>query len=659
VQTTSPTSEAVAAAASIDGDVRGALDHVRDYLLSIQHEDGHWCAEIEGDTIVESEYFMALYFLGRGLDERAVKLAEYIRRQQLADGAWAIYPGGPSEVSASVKAYFVLKLVGDDPSAEHMRRAREVILSLGGIEACNSFTKIYLSIFGQYRWDECPAVPPELILLPDWFPFTLYKISYWSRAIVVPLAMMWAFKPRCDVPEGARIDELRGTRAPGDVAGQSFRRRLWARFFRLTDAVLKGVERLSLTPFRKRALAESEKWILERLEHSDGLGAILPPILNTVIAFRCLGYDDDHLVFASQMRELEKLEIHEDGAIRIQPCFSPVWDTVLAAQALLESGVPSNQPALQKAVSWLLQKEARKPGDYRRRCPEAEPSGWYFEYRNEFYPDIDDTAAVLNVLSRSRLDPAERDLARRQALARGLQWELAMQSRDGGWGAFDKDCSNEVFTFIPFADHNAMIDPSCEDVTGRALEAFRHVGLAPQHPAVRRGVEFLRAKQDPDGTWYGRWGCNYIYGSWLALRGLQMSGEDLSLPRYRRTIEWLRKRQNPDGGWGELPRSYDDPAQKGIGPSTASQTAWALMTFFAAGQIDTPATRAGLAYLLRTQDADGSWTDDYWTGTGFPKVFYLRYHLYATYFPLMALSLYLEARPATRSALHLVSPVHR
>jgi squalene-hopene/tetraprenyl-beta-curcumene cyclase len=658
VQTPSLAADTAGARASTDDLIRKSLERVRADLLSIQNEDGHWCAEIEGDTIVESEYFMALYFLGRGLDARAVQLAAYIRRQQLKDGAWAIYPGGPSEVSASVKAYFVLKLIGDDPNAEHMRRAREVILSLGGIEACNSFTKIYLSIFGQCRWDECPAVPPELILLPDWFPFTLYKISYWSRAIVVPLAMMWAFKPRRDVPAHACIDELRVVGARRAAPAQSLRQRIWARFFRLTDAALKWLERLSVTPFRKRALAESEKWILERLEDSDGLGAILPPILNTVIAFRCLGYGDDHPVFVSQMRELEKLEIHEDETIRIQPCFSPVWDTVLAAQALLESGVQPNHPALQKAVSWLLQKEARKPGDYRRRFPEIEPSGWYFEYRNELYPDIDDTAAVLNVLSRSQLDSAGQDLARRQALARGLQWELAMQSRDGGWGAFDKDCSNEVFTFIPFADHNAMIDPSCEDVSGRALEAFRHVGLAAHHPAVRRGVEFLRAKQNADGTWYGRWGCNYIYGSWLALRGLEMSGEDLTQPRYRRTIEWLRKCQNPDGGWGELPCSYDDPAQKGIGPSTASQTAWALMTFLAAGQVDTPATRAGFAYLLRTQDADGSWTDDYWTGTGFPKVFYLRYHLYATYFPLMALSLYLEARPAARSALHLVSSVH-
>lgn len=657
MQTTSLAPDATSVRLSLDDQVHGALERVRAYLLSIQNPDGHWCAELEGDTIVESEYFMALYFLGRGQEPRALKLAEYIRRQQLRDGAWAIYPGGPSEVSASVKAYFVLKLAGDHPEAEHMRRAREVIRGLGGIEACNSFTKIYLSIFGQCRWEECPAVPPELILLPDWFPFTLYRISYWSRAIVVPLSMMWALKPACAVPDHASIAELRATGRPQPGPRHALRQRLWARFFRLTDWTLKALERWSVTPFRHKALAESEKWILERLENSDGLGAILPPILNTVIAFKCAGYSTDDPILASQIHELERLEIEEAGAIRIQPCFSALWDTVLAAQALLESGLPPKHPALQKATRWLLQKEVRKPGDYRRRCPEAEPSGWYFEYRNEFYPDIDDTAAVLNVLSRARLDGAEPDLARRESLARGVRWELAMQSRDGGWGAFDKDCSNEVFTFIPFADHNAMIDPSCEDITGRALEAFRHAGLGADHPAVRRAVRFLREKQDADGTWYGRWGCNYIYGTWLALTGLQAAGEDLSQERYQRTVAWLCGSQNADGGWGELPLSYDDPRKKGVGPSTASQTAWALMALFAAGHVESRTTEAGLEYLMRTQRKDGSWKDDYWTGTGFPKVFYLRYHLYATYFPLMALSLFGNARSTPKVPLHLVPSV--
>lgn len=632
-------------------EVAAALAAARSHLLSLQNEDGHWCGELEGDTIVESEYLLTLHFLGRGGEARARKAAEYIRRQQLPTGGWAVYPGGPPEVSASVKAYFVLKLMGDDPDAPHMAKARKVILELGGIEACNSFTRIYLSIFGQCDWQSCPAVPPEIVLLPDWFPFTIYRISYWSRAIVVPLSILWALKPSCPVPEPRQVPELhrRGS-GPAPARKGALRQRVWASFFRAVDWGLRGLERASLTPLRRRALEAAEAWILEHLEESDGLGAILPPIINTVIALRSLGYSLEDPVLAGQVRELEKLEIEDEETLRIQPCFSAAWDTALALQALLESGTPLSDPALQKAARWLLDKEARRPGDYRRRIPEAPTGGWFFEYRNEFYPDTDDTAAALTALSRVPLaDPAE-ERRRREALDRGRRWQLAMQNADGGWGAFDKGCDNEVFTFIPFADHNAMIDPSCEDITGRSLEALRHMGLPETHPALRSGVAFLKAKQAPDGTWYGRWGCNYIYGTWLALRGLEQAGEDLAQAAYERSAGWLYRHQNEDGGWGELPRSYDDPAQKGIGPSTASQTAWALMALFALGHRDTVGVRRGLDHLLHTQREDGSWKDEYWTGTGFPKVFYLRYHLYAVYFPLLALGLY-EGLAAGASAV--------
>lgn len=632
-------------------EVTGALAAARSHLLSLQNEDGHWCGELEGDTIVESEYLLTLHFLGRGGEARARKAAEYVRRQQLPTGGWAVYPGGPPEVSASVKAYFVLKLMGDDPDAPHMAKARKVILELGGIEACNSFTRIYLSIFGQSDWQNCPAVPPEIVLLPDWFPFTIYRISYWSRAIVVPLSILWALKPSCPVPEPRQVPELhrRGS-GPAPARKGALRQRVWASFFRAVDWGLRGLERASLTPLRRRALEAAEAWILEHLEESDGLGAILPPIINTVIALRSLGYSLEDPVLAGQVRELEKLEIEDEETLRIQPCFSAAWDTALALQALLESGTPLSDPALQKAARWLLDKEARRPGDYRKRSPGAPAGGWFFEYRNEFYPDTDDTAAALTALSRVPLaDPAE-ERRRREALDRGRRWQLAMQNADGGWGAFDKGCDNEVFTFIPFADHNAMIDPSCEDITGRSLEALRHMGLPETHPALRRGVAFLKAKQAPDGTWYGRWGCNYIYGTWLALRGLEQAGEDLTQAAYERSAAWLYRHQNEDGGWGELPRSYDDPAQKGIGPSTASQTAWALMALFALGHRDTVGVRRGLDHLLHTQREDGSWKDEYWTGTGFPKVFYLRYHLYAVYFPLLALGLY-EGLAAGASAV--------
>ena len=628
--------------------VRNAVEAAQRYLLSIQAADGHWCGELEGDTILEAEYALTLHFLGRSGQPRFAKLAQYLRRKQLPGGGWAIYEGGPAEVSASVKAYFVLKLAGDDPAAPHMARAREVILELGGVEACNSFTRIYLAIFGQCSWDDCPAVPPEIVLLPDSGVFNIYKMSSWSRGIVVPLSVIWASKPFCPVPDSASISELHVPRegpAPQGVA-RTRRERSWRRFFTAVDAALKRLEQAGLTPLRKKALAACEAWIVERLALSDGLGAIFPPIINTILAFRCLGYAPDDPRVQAQVLELEKLELEDEEAIHLQPCFSPIWDTALAIVALSDSGVPADDPALLNAARWLLEREVKKVGDWKKACPEAEPGGWYFEYANEWYPDTDDTAEVLTSLSRVRFPGEAEDLARQGAVARGQAWLLAMQNRDGGWGAFDKDCDNEVLTFIPFADHNAMIDPSCEDITGRILEALHGLGVPAGNPAVRRAASYLERKQHADGTWYGRWGCNYIYGSWLALRGLLHAGEDLRERRFQRTADWLRTHQNADGGWGELPASYDDPSLKGCGPSTPSQTAWALMALFATGDRDSDTVRRGVEYLLSLQSYDGSWKDEHWTGTGFPKVFYLRYHLYATYFPLWALSLYAREEAA-------------
>jgi squalene-hopene/tetraprenyl-beta-curcumene cyclase len=632
---------------SVGTRVGAAVEAAQGYLLSLQAADGHWCGELEGDTIVESEYLLTLHLLGRSGEDRARKAAEYIRQKQLPRGGWAVYPGGPPEVSASVKAYFVLKLMGDDPAAPHMVRARDIILGLGGVEACNSFTRIYLSIFGQCSWESCPAVPPELILLPDWFPLSIYRISSWSRAIVVPLSIIWARRPSCPVPASANIHELRRAGAPLNSRRPAggLRQRLWTTFFRAANWALKTMEAASLTPLRGRAIKAAEAWIRERLEGSDGLGAILPPIINTVIAFRCLGYPLDHPLLVSQVRELEKLEIEDEDTLRIQPCFSATWDTSLALQALLESGLPAAHPALDRGARWLLDREARGPGDYQRRNPQAEPGGWFFEYRNPFYPDADDTTAVLTTLSRLPLANPAGDESRREALARGLRWLFSMQNADGGWGAFDKGCDNDVLTFIPFADHNAMIDPSCEDITGRGLEALHHLGVPPESAALQRAVAFLRAKQAPDGTWYGRWGCNYLYGTWLALRGLAQVGEELTQERYQRAATWLYSCQNEDGGWGELPASYDDPANKGVGPSTASQTSWALLALFALNHVDSPGVLRALEYLLSNQGPEGSWHDDYWTGTGFPKVFYLRYHLYAVYSPLLALAIYQSLQP--------------
>jgi squalene-hopene/tetraprenyl-beta-curcumene cyclase len=629
--------------------VSNAVAAAQRFLLSIQHPDGHWCGELEGDTILESEYILTLHFLGRTGETRVRKAAEYLRRKQLPGGGWPNYEGGPADVSVSVKAYFALKLAGDDADAPHMARARRVIRNLGGLEATNSFTRIYLSIFGQWDWEECPAVPPELILLPDWFPFNIYKMSSWSRGIVVPLAVLWAHKPSCRVPGRAAISELKTGVTPARKSYATAKEAFWGIIFTGIDRLLKAVEAVGLLPWRKAALEACETWISERLVKSDGLGAIYPPIINTIIAFRCLGYALDDPRLLAQTRELEKLELEDEETLHVQPCFSPVWDTAIAMVGLAASGVPADDPEILRAAQWLVDREVREVGDWKVRNPEGEPGGWYFEYANEFYPDTDDTAEVLTALTVARFPGEAEDKPRCDAIERGRSWLLTMQNRDGGWGAFDKGCNNEIFTLIPFADHNAMIDPSCEDITGRALEALHALGDRPDHPAVGAAVRFVESKQLPDGTWYGRWGCNYIYGTFLVLRGLKSAGVDMTAERYQRAGAWIAKHQNPDGGWGESPRSYDDPALKGIGPSTPSQTAWALMALFALNDTASETVRRGVGYLLRVQQYDGSWKDAFWTGTGFPKVFYLRYHLYATYFPLWALSL-LKRQGATERA---------
>ncbi len=533
-----------------------AIEAARGRLFSIQHEDGHWCGELEGDTILESEYLLLLYYLGRANESRFHKGAEYLRRQQLSDGGWSIYAGGPTDL---------------------------------------------LSIFGQHDWAKCPAVPPELILLPDWFVFNIYKMSYWSRAIIVPLSIIWAFKPNCVVPDEWSIRELYAPEgAKGPHVKRSRRERFWRGFFNVCDSVLNTIENLRLKPLRRRALRKATRWIVEHLDKSGGLGAIFPPIINTIFAFRGLGHSADHPVIQSQLRALESLEIEEADTLRLQPCFSAVWDTALAVHTLRESGTPADDPALLNGVRWLLEKEVRTVGDWKRNNPAGEGSGWFFQYENEFYPDTDDTSEVLLALAGARFPDPREEKARQDAVDRAIRWQLTMQNTDGGWGAFDKGCDNEIFTFIPFADHNAMIDPSCDDITGRTLEALVALRFDTGHPAIRR--------------------------------------------RYRRIARWLTERQNPDGGWGELQHSYDDPKLKGVGPSTPSQTAWALLSLLATGNEMSEAAERGVEYLLDRQHDDGSWRDDYWTATGFPKVFYLRYHLYATYFPLWALAEYRRAR---------------
>ena len=641
--------------------VRQSVRRGRQYLLDLQEPDGHWCAELEGDTILESEYVLLLHYLGRTDEDRVRKAANFLRAKQLPDGGWAGYPGGGAELSTSVKAYFVLKLVGDDPDLPHMERAREVICRKGGLHACNSFTKIYLSIFGQYEWAKSPGVPPELVLLPLWFPINIYDMSSWSRAIVVPLSIIWAHKPTCPVPEHASIEELlveNTRRAVPQFSRASLLHHGWSAFFQTLDRLHKGMERWHLMPLRSRALKAAEEWILPRLEKSDGLGAIFPPIVNTIIALRCLGYPEDHPLIQAQVRELEKLEIEEDDTLRLEPCKSPVWDTALSINALGESGVAEDKAKLERAVEWLLSKEVKDVGDWKIKNPRASTGGWYFEYANEFYPDCDDTAQILSAVAKLR--PLSGDLEERysEASERALSWLVSMQNRDGGWASFDKNCNKEFLTYVPFADHNAMIDPSTTDITARALEALSANGYDLSSEVVRRGVAFIRRLQRPDGTWYGRWGCNYIYGTWLALSGLRAAGEDLTEPWAQSAAEWFRSCQNSDGGWGELPDSYADSSRKGIGPSTAAQTSWALLALMSTGDRDSDNLKKGVEYLLVHQKDDGSWKDEWWTGTGFPEVFYLDYHLYATYFSLLALETHRKVAAANGGVDSMPASLH-
>ncbi|HSP05840.1 MAG TPA: squalene--hopene cyclase [Acidobacteriota bacterium] len=622
----------------LSSEVSDAVAAAQGFLRRIQKADGHWCGPLEGDTILESEYILAMYYLGAENDNGIRKAGNRIRHLMLPDGGWNIYPGGDPDPSASVKAYFVLKLLGDDPEAPHMRKSREVIRELGGLSAINSFTRIYLAIFGQYPWEKCPAVPPEIILLPNWFPVNYHELSAWSRGIVIPLSIIWAKKPLCKVPERAAIGELWTTQSPAAPE-----RGFWRRFFRMTDAVLRFLERRKWHPLRERALQVCENWMLRHFQKSDGIGAIFPPIVNSIIALHAMGYDKDSGIVRSQVQELEKLKAEDANTVRLSPCYSPVWDTALTITAMAASGIPATDPDLGRAAGWVLEKEVKEIGDWKVKNPEGNPGGWYFEYANEFYPDVDDTFQVLIALSRVRLAGAA-EKPKQEAAQRALQWLFTMQNRDGGWGSFDRNCDRHFLTCVPFADHNAMIDPSTSDLTARGLEALSASGVPRNHPRVRKAIAFLLGQQERDGTWFGRWGCNYIYGTWLALRGLRCVGEDMSLPRYQKAAEWLRRMQNEDGGWGELPRSSENPEVKGRGPSTPSQTSWALMALMSSGDRESASMLRGVEYLLKNQFEDGSWRDDYWTGTGFPTVFYLRYHLYAVYFPLQALGIYLQER---------------
>jgi squalene-hopene/tetraprenyl-beta-curcumene cyclase len=619
-----------------DGILR-AIERSMDWLLRAQESEGYWIGELEADTTLESDYILYEYVLGRFAPRKIEKLANYIRQRQLEDGGWNIYTGGPSETNATAKAYFALKLAGDAPDAAHMVSARERVLELGGLEATNSYTRFYLAMVGALGWDWAPAIPPELMLLPKWFYVNLLEMSSWTRGIVVPLTIIFAQKPDWKIPEHARVDEL-----IGDASRKPLQFRWDAQLFSLRncflalDKVIKLHERLPWQPLRRRALAVAEQWLREHMERSEGLGTIYPAMMNSIYALMALGYPPDDPLTAREIGFFDKYEIEEEETLRVQPCISPVWDTAIAMVSLEEAGVPADHPALVKAASWLLDNQILGPGDWQYKNPGVAPGGWAFEFRNDFFPDVDDTAFVLMALARVRYPDAAR---LEKAIGTGVRWLVSMQNRDGGWGAFDKNNDRALLLHIPFADHNAMIDPSTADVTARVLECLGRLGWPASHKVMRRGIEFLRKDQKQDGSWFGRWGVNYIYGSSSVLRALETIGLAKDDP-YRRASEWLKRVQNADGGFGESIASYEDESLKGRGRSTASQTAWGIIAQLAATGPEDSSTQRAVEYLVESQNSDGSWEEEEFTGTGFPRVFYLNYHLYRNSFPLYALARY-------------------
>ena len=648
--------------ADVDASIRRAAEH----LFSLQHPDGYWAGELEADAMLEADYIFLHKLLDTGDPGRMERAHAEMWRYQNSDGSWSLYPGGPGNISLSVKCYFASKLMGVHGTDPCMEICRHWILAHGGVVACNTFTKMYLCAMGQYDYDAVPAIPPEIVLAPKWFYFNIYEISSWSRSILVPLAIIYAKKPFKKIPPELGIDELFvGGRTNSRLRLHWDHKNIvsWRNFFLLLDRITHIVERVHIRPLRKLALKKAEQWVLQRLELSDGLGAIYPAMMNAIIALRCLGYSEDDPQVIRARDEFEKLGIEQEATpevpfptFRMTPCVSPVWDTAQAVFALGEAGIPRDDPRMIKAADWMLAREVRHKGDWAVKVPNVDPGGWYFEFANEYYPDTDDTAQVL--LALSKVDNP-REQYQHQVCQRAIDWDLAMQCKNGGWGSFDKDNTKMIFQFIPFADHNAMLDPPTADITGRILEMLAAYGYSRGDKRVERAIEFIFKEQESDGCWFGRWGVNYIYGTYLVLRGLDAIGVDRNEPQMQQAAEWVRMVQNPDGGWGETCGTYDNPDTRGIGPSTPSQTAWAMLALLAAGDDRSDSIAKGIRWLLTRQMPNGGWDESTGegitkqaivTGTGFPKVFYLAYTLYRHYFPLMALTAYKRAMEQTASS---------
>lgn len=642
--------------ANFAGDVSAldsAIERATSALLAYQHADGHFAFELEADATIPSEYVLLVHYLGEAPNsELERKIGNYLRRIQADHGGWPLYHGGPLDISATVKAYFALKMIGDSPDAPHMQRARQEILARGGATRANVFTRILLALYGESSWRSVPTIPVEIILLPRWFPVHLSKMSYWSRTVVVPLLVLAALKPLARNPRGVHVHELFDHQTPPAPWRAPHQNPGWAAFFHLLDLVLKRVEPLWPKALRMRAIEHCKAFVTERLNGEDGLGAIYPAMANSVMMYDVLGCAPDHPDRALARKSVENLLVLRDAEAYCQPCVSPVWDTALVAHALMEARNAVADVQIGEICDWLKQRQVLDvKGDWAEERPDVRPGGWAFQYNNAHYPDLDDAAVVVMALDRAREFGACRY---EEAIARGREWVEGLQSRNGGWAAFDADNVHYYLNNIPFADHGALLDPPTADVTARCIGMLAQLGEPSDSPRMKSALDYLMRIQEKDGSWFGRWGVNYIYGTWSALAGLNAAGLGAESGVIRRAADWLIGIQNADGGWGESCDSYKlDYGGYESAPSVASQTAWAVLGLMAAGQVNDPAVKRGIAWLQKEQQNQGLWCEDAYTGGGFPRVFYLRYHGYAKFFPLWALARYRNLRNTnSRRILH-------
>jgi squalene-hopene/tetraprenyl-beta-curcumene cyclase len=616
------------------GKVSEALRRTHSYYLSEQHADGYWWYELESNVTITAEYLMLLHFMGLDDKKRDRKIANYILNKQQADGSWPIHWGGNGDLSTTVEAYFALKLAGLPADDLPLLKAKTFILNNGGAESVRVFTRIFLALFGQCDWKAIPSIPVETNLLPVWFPINIYHFSSWARSTLVPLSIILDIKPEKPIPSSLGIRELyKDPYKIPPVTSQKLELLSLKRFFVVLDCVLKTMEKLQIRPFRKIAIERTERWLLEHQESTGDWGGIQPAMVNSIFALVARGYAASHDPVKRGLWALERFTIENEEEISLQSCISPVWDTALTALALDCSGIERDHDSILKACRWLVSKQIFQKGDWSVKRPNLEPGGWAFEFDNNWYPDIDDTAVVLMLLYRY----SDKEFIKPENLKKGIEWILGMQGKDGGWGAFDVDNDVRILNELPFSDLEATIDPSTPDITGRVLEILGQSGYELSTTAVKRGIDFIKRTQDDGGSWWGRWAVNHIYGTWSVLSGLASIGEDMSSPYIKRAIQWLKTCQNSDGGWGERCESYETGAQKGCGQSTPSQTAWAILGLIAANEGKSAEVLGGVQYLLNGQLPNGTWEEDEFTGTGFPKYFMIRYHNYRNCFPLLAL----------------------